>query len=116
MSKTKKAHGYARYSPECQALRALQGAVADMRHEAGQIPEDGNGWEGMDLDGSVADLTLAELVEAYDYAIGHAETPALKAVRHYVDEMYDGDFSVAGGIRKAKSMRAKLRRELKGQA
>jgi hypothetical protein len=108
----RKKHGYERYSDECGALRAVQGAVADMRHEAGLIPPDGNGWEGMDLDTPVDTITLDELVAAYDYAIGQAETPALKAVRRYVDDLYEPS-TVAGMVRKAKSMRAKLRREQK---
>ena len=65
----------------------------------------------MDLDKPAVDMTLDELIDAYDYAIKCAESPALKSVRHYIDDMYrDDGFTVGSMVRKAKGMRAALRR------
>ena len=105
-------HGYARYSPEINALRAVQGLVADLRHEAGRIPKGGNGWEGMDLDGLPNDIDY--IIDAYNKAIREAES--MRFVFRYVNDMYDGDATCAGVIRKAKSMRAKIKRDKKERA
>ena len=110
-------HGFTQYSNELNTLRGVQGAVADLRHEAGQIYDGGTGWEGMDLDKPAIDMTLDELIEAFDYAIGCAESSALKAVRHYIDDMYrDDGFTVGSLVRKAKTVRAALRRMAKEAA